>query len=40
LFDIRRDPFEQRDLSTSEPEQFARLQREWDNYAARNGVIY
>jgi len=40
LFDIRRDPFEQHDRSASEPDQFARLQREWDKYAAENGVIY
>ena len=40
LFDIKRDPFEQHDLSRSEPEQFARMQREWDKYAAGNGVIY
>jgi arylsulfatase len=40
LFDIRRDPFEQHDLSASQPEQFARMQREWDKYASENGVIY
>ena len=40
LFDIKKDPFEQHDLSASQPEQFARLQREWDKYAAANGVIY
>ena len=40
LFDIRKDPFEQRDLSSSEPEAFARLQGQWDAYAAQNGVIY
>lgn len=40
LFDIKQDPFEQHDLSASQPEVFARLQREWDAYAALNGVIY
>ena len=37
LFDIKRDPFEQHDLSGSEPEQFARMQREWDNTPRRTG---
>jgi arylsulfatase A-like enzyme len=40
LFDIRQDPFEQHDLSASQPDQLAHLQREWDRYAAQNGVIY
>jgi arylsulfatase A-like enzyme len=40
LFDIRKDPYEQHDLSASEPAQFARMQGEWDKYAAGNGVIY
>lgn len=40
LFDISRDPFEQHDLSASEPEKYAQLQREWDRYARENGVIY
>jgi arylsulfatase len=40
LFNVAKDPFEQHDLSGSEPQQLARLQREWDKYAAENGVIY
>ncbi len=40
LFNIRQDPFEQHDLSASQPDQLARLQREWTRYAAQNGVIY
>jgi arylsulfatase A-like enzyme len=40
LFDVKRDPFEQHDLSSSEPAQLARMQRDWNKYAAENGVIY
>jgi arylsulfatase len=40
LFNVAKDPFEQHDLSTSEPAQYAHMQGEWDKYAAQNGVIY
>jgi arylsulfatase len=40
LFNVAKDPFEQHELSSSEPDQFAHMQREWDKYATANGVIY
>lgn len=40
LFDLRTDPFEQRDLSATNPAELARMQSLWDRYDATNGVIY
>jgi arylsulfatase A-like enzyme len=40
LFDLAADPSEQRDLSASRPEDFARLQQLWESYDTTNGVIY
>ncbi|MHB2166446.1 arylsulfatase [Alsobacter sp. R-9] len=39
LFDLARDPGETRDLSAREPRVRSRLLRDWDTYAAANGVI-
>jgi arylsulfatase len=40
LFDLASDPFEQHDLSASNPEQLARMVALWDRYDEENGVIY
>jgi arylsulfatase A-like enzyme len=40
LFDLAADPFEQRDLSASNPEQLAEMLRLWDRYDEENGVVY
>ena len=40
LFDLEADPFEQQDLSASNPEQLAVMQRLWDQYDEQNGVVY
>jgi arylsulfatase A-like enzyme len=40
LFDLEADPFEQHDLSASNPEQLAVMKRLWDQYDERNGVVY
>jgi arylsulfatase A-like enzyme len=40
LFDLAADPFEQRDLSISRPEDLARLQGLWDRHQATNGIIF
>jgi len=40
LFDLEADPFEQHDLSASNPEQLATMERLWDQYDERNGVVY
>jgi len=40
LFDLAADPFEQHDLSASNPEQLAVMERLWDEYDQQNGVVY
>jgi arylsulfatase len=40
LFDLATDPFEQRDLSDSNPERLAAMQALWDRYDEENGVVY
>ncbi|HEY3516940.1 MAG TPA: sulfatase-like hydrolase/transferase [Gammaproteobacteria bacterium] len=40
LFDLEADPFEQHDLSTSNPAQLAVMERLWEQYDDQNGVIY
>jgi arylsulfatase A-like enzyme len=40
LFNLATDPFEQHDLSASNPEQLAAMQRLWEQYDAENGVVY
>jgi arylsulfatase len=40
LFNLASDPFEQRDLSASSPEQLAVMERLWDQYDEENGVVY
>jgi arylsulfatase len=40
LFNLAADPFEQRDLSASNPEQLAVMERLWEQYDERNGVVY
>jgi len=40
LFDLEADPFEQHDLSARNPEQLATMERLWDQYDERNGVVY
>jgi arylsulfatase len=40
LFNIAKDPFEQNDLSASDPERYAQMLKGWDRYDAENGVIY
>jgi len=40
LFDLKSDPFEQHDLSVSNPEQLAAMVRLWDQYDDQNGVVY
>jgi arylsulfatase len=40
LFDLATDPFEQHDLSGSNPEQLAAMERLWEEYDAENGVVY
>jgi arylsulfatase len=40
LFNLATDPFEQRDLSASNPAELAAMQRAWDRYVEENGVIY
>ena len=40
LFNLAEDPFEQHDLSTSNPEQYARMLANWETFAENNGVIY
>jgi arylsulfatase len=40
LFDLAADPFEQHDLSASNPEQLAVMENLWDQYDERNGVVY
>jgi arylsulfatase A-like enzyme len=40
LFNLATDPFEQHDLSASNPEQLAAMERLWERYDAENGVVY
>jgi arylsulfatase A-like enzyme len=40
LYDLRKDPPEQHDLSGSNPVQLQRMQQVWDRYARDTGVIY
>jgi arylsulfatase len=40
LFNIAADPFEQNDLSASDPEKYRQLLALWDSYDEENGVIY
>jgi arylsulfatase len=40
LFNLADDPFEQRDLSKSNPEQLQRMLALWDQYDEENGVVY
>ncbi len=40
LFDLAADPFEQHDLSSSNPEQLATMERLWERYDEENGVVY
>jgi arylsulfatase len=40
LFNLATDPFEQHDLSASNPEQLAVMERLWEQYDAENGVVY
>jgi len=40
LFDLAKDRFEQNDLSDSQPEKLAGMQRAWERYDTENGVIY
>jgi arylsulfatase len=40
LFDLAADPFEQHDLSGSNPEQLATMERLWERYDDENGVVY
>jgi arylsulfatase len=40
LFNLAADPFEQHDLSASNPEQLAVMERLWEQYDAANGVVY
>ena len=40
LFDLAADPFEQNDLSSSNPEQLATMERLWERYDEENGVVY
>ncbi|MBT8099053.1 MAG: arylsulfatase, partial [Gammaproteobacteria bacterium] len=39
LYDLTVDPSEQTDLATDEPEEFAALKQEWDEYQSTNNVI-
>jgi arylsulfatase A-like enzyme len=40
LFNLAADPFEQHDLSATNPEQLAVMERLWEQYDAENGVVY
>jgi arylsulfatase A-like enzyme len=40
LFNLATDPFEQHDLSASNPEQLAAMERLWERYDEENGVVY
>ena len=40
LFNLASDPFEQHDLSATNPEQLAVMERLWEQYDAENGVVY
>jgi arylsulfatase A-like enzyme len=40
LFNLATDPSEQHDLSASNPQKLAEMQRAWDRYDAEVGVIY
>jgi arylsulfatase len=40
LFNLATDPFEQHDLSASNPEQLAVMQGLWEQYDTENGVVY
>jgi arylsulfatase len=40
LFDLAADPFEQRDLSASNPEELAAMQAAWERYDEENGIVY
>lgn len=40
LFDLRSDPFEQRDVSADEPAKYQELLAAWERYDEANGVIY
>jgi arylsulfatase A-like enzyme len=40
LFNMVADPFEQNDLSASNPDQYTRMLAQWDVYGRENGVIY
>jgi arylsulfatase A-like enzyme len=40
LFDLATDPFEQRDLTASNPEQLAVMQAAWERYDEENGIVY
>ena len=40
LFNLAADPSEQHDLSASNPEQLAAMERLWERYDEENGVVY
>jgi arylsulfatase len=40
LFNLASDPSEQHDLSASNPEQLAAMERLWERYDEENGVVY
>jgi arylsulfatase len=40
LFNLAADPFEQNDLTASNPDQYQQLLTLWDRYDEENGVIY
>lgn len=40
LFNLAEDPFEQHNLTASEPARLAEMQRVWDRYVSEAGVIY
>ena len=40
LFNLASDRYEQRDLSSSNPQQFQHMQQMWERYDAENGVVY
>jgi arylsulfatase A-like enzyme len=40
LFNLAADPFEQHDVSATNPEQLAVMERLWEQYDAENGVVY
>jgi len=40
LFNLAADPFEQHDLSATDPEQLAVMERLWEQYDEEHGVVY